>query len=356
MSKIKELNTSIKILIIIGVVLVGLGISWIYLTGPVKIGNKENIEVEIKSGTGRSQIGNILKEKKVIRSSLAFKVYTVIVPTEGLKAGTYLFNQNMSLAEVVKSLEKGSNYNPNLLVLTLKEGKRITDYAKLIADKTNSNYDDVINVFKDRDYATELINKYWFLTDKILDPNIYYPLEGYLFPDTYHFDDKDVDTKEIIEKSLDEMDKKLSEYKNDISTDVHYYMTMASVVELEGTNTTNRKMIVGIFKNRMSSGMNMGSDVTTYYGLQKEMTSDLASDEFLKDNPYNTRSVNMIGKMPIGPICSSGLSSIEASLYPTDSDYLFFVADKHGNIFYTKTNKEHDQKVAEIKQKGDWIW
>ena len=86
------------------------------------------------------------------------------------------------------------------------------------------------------------------------------------------------------------------------------------------------------------------------------MNKDLSSEEFLRDNPYNTRSVNMIGKMPVGPICSSSLSSIEASLNPTDSDYLFFVADKNGKIYYTRTNKEHDQKIAEIKEKGDWIW
>ena len=132
-------------------------------------------------------------------------------------------------------------------------------------------------------------------------------------------------------------------------------MTMASIVELEGTNSENRKMIVGIFENRLNSGMNLGSDVTTYYGLQAAMTSDLTSEQFNTSNPYNTR-VGMIGKMPVGPICNPSLSSIEASINPTKSDYLFFVADKNGNIYYTKTNKEHEKKVQEIKDKGDWIW
>ena len=60
--------------------------------------------------------------------------------------------------------------------------------------------------------------------------------------------------------------------------------------------------------------------------------------------------------MPIGPICNPGLSSIEASINPIDSDYLFFVADKNGKIYYTKTNREHEAKIAEIKANGDWIW
>lgn len=352
----KVIKPKYKLLIILGVVIVGLIILYFSSIGPVNIANKENIEVEIKPGTSRNEIGNILKEKKLVRSSLVFKVYTLAVSHKNLQAGTYLFNQSMSMREIVNNLEKGSTYNPDLVVLTFKEGQRITDYAKLISEKTNNSYEEVLAVFKDRVYAKELINEYWFLTDKILNNNIYYPLEGYLFPDTYHFKNKDVEVKEIIQKVLDETSNKLEKYRTELSKDSHYYMTMASIVELEGTNTTNRKMIVGIFKNRMSSGMNMGSDVTTYYGLQKNMDKDLSTDEFLKDNPYNTRSVNMIGKMPVGPICNSSLSSIEASLYPTASDYLFFVADKNGNIYYTRTNKEHDAKIAEIKAKGDWIW
>ena len=139
-------------------------------------------------------------------------------------------------------------------------------------------------------------------------------------------------------------------------SDIHYYITMASIVELEGTNTLNRKMIVGVFKNRLASGYNLGSDVTTYYGLQANMNEDLASSDFTKENAYNTRTNSMVGKMPVGPICSVSLSSVEASINPTDNDYLFFVADKHGKIYYSRTNAEHDKKVQEIKANGDWIF
>ena len=152
------------------------------------------------------------------------------------------------------------------------------------------------------------------------------------------------------------MKKELEPFKNDMVSNPHYYLTMASIVELEGTNTDNRKMIVGIFENRLNSGMNLGSDVTTYYGLQVPMTSDLTTEQFASINPYNTRSTTMIGKMPVGPICNPGISSIEASVKPTNNDYLFFVADKNGKIYYSKTNNEHEKKIAEIKANGDWIW
>ena len=132
----------------------------------------------------------------------------------------------MSLSEIIYSLENGSDNNPDIVKLTFKEGKRIIDYAELISQKTNNTYDEVINVFKDREYTKTLINKYWFLTDKILDSSIYYPLEGYLAPDTYHFDNEDVEIKDIIIKMLDEMETKLEPYKSQLESDIHYYITM----------------------------------------------------------------------------------------------------------------------------------
>ena len=341
---------------IFGISLIFLGFMWLLLVSPVDKKNSDDIKVVIKSGTSTTRIGEILKEKDIIRSKFMFKLYIKINKVDSLKASTYRFKKSMSLDEVVRLLEDGHIHNDDALKLTFKPGLRITDYAKVISEKTNSSYDDVITLMKDREYINSLISNYWFLTDKILDDEIYYPLEGYLAPDTYYFDNESVAVKDVIKRMLDEMDKKLSDYKSIISNDPHYYMTMASIVQLEGTNTENRKQIVGVFKNRLSFGYNLGSDVTTYYALQADMKNDLTAAQFATVNPYNTRAANMIGKMPIGPICNSSDSSIEASVNPYQNDYLFFVADKHGKIYFTKTNSEHDQKVAEIKANGDWIF
>jgi len=352
----KKAKPLLIILIIIFVLIIITIGSYFYLTGPVNSKDKKDIEVEIKNGTSSEKIGDILEEKGLIKNKTFFKLYLKFNKTKSLKASTYLLNKSMSLKEIIKTLEEGSNYNPNLVIITFKEGKRITDYAKLVESKTNNKYDDFINTVNDKNYISELISKYWFLTDKVLDSNIYYPLEGYLAPETYHFDNKNVTVKEIIETMLKQEEKVLEKYKNKMKDDPHYYMTMASIVELEGTNTENRKMIVGIFENRLKSGMNLGSDVTTYYGLQVAMTSDLTSEQFSSNNMYNTRNSNMIGKMPIGPICSPGSYSIDATINKTDNDYLYFVADKNGKVYYTKTLAEHNKKIKEIKDNGDWIW
>lgn len=343
-------------LIFLGSFLILLAAVYLFLASPINKNDHENVEVVVPSGTGVTGIAKILKENDLIRSELLF---TVTVKSKGdlyLKASTYLFSRDMSMEDIISELISGSKYNPDAIKITFKEGMRITDYASVIAKATNHSETEILNTLNDRTFLEALSKKYWFLTDSILQEGIYYPLEGYLAPDTYQFDNKDVSVSTIIETMLDEMKKELEPYQAKIQGKVHYYMTMASLVELEGTNTDNRKMIAGIFENRITANMNLGSDVTTYYALQYPMTSDLTSAQFATINPYNTRATNMRGKMPIGPICNPGLSSLKASIEPTDSNYLYFVADKHGNIFYTTTLAEHEAKVREIKDKGDWIW
>lgn len=344
------------ILVVLGFLLIMLSCVYMYLSGPVDSSNNTDIEVVIPSGTSTKNIGKILKEKNLIRNELFFSVYVKLNSKNSLKASVYTLRKSMELSKIVNILTNGNNYNENVVTITFKEGMRLTDYAKEIASKTNNTYEQVIDVCNDKEYLNTLINKYWFLTDDILDSNIYYPLEGYLAPNTYQFKDKDVSVKDIVKVMLDQTDKELTKYKDKITDNIHYYITMASIVELEGTNTKNRKMIVGVFNNRLKSKMNIGSDVTTYYALQYPMTSDLTTKQFATVNPYNTRGANMEGKMPIGPICNPSMSSIEASVNPTDNNYLYFVADKNKEIFYSRTLKEHEALVQEIKDKGDWIW
>lgn len=351
-----KLKKGVKILIFIACILLVLGGTFIYLVSPVSINNKDGIEVEIESGMGTEKIASTLKEKGLIKSKYLFILYVKTSGKKSLKADTYLLNKSMSLNEIVSVLESGSDYNPDMLKLTFKEGERITDYAKVIANNTNNSYDDVIDFINNKEYLKNLIDKYWFLTDKILDTDIYYPLEGYLAPDTYYFDNKDVSVEDIITTMLKQEEKRLEKYKDKIISDPHKYITMASIAELEGTKLDNKKMIVGVFNNRLKANMNLGSDVTTYYGLQVSMTSDLTSEQFNSDNKYNTRNPYMRGKLPIGPIDSPGEEGLEASINPASNDYLYFVADKHGKVYYSKTLDEHNKKISEIKNNGDWIW
>jgi len=344
------------IIIFIVTLLVILFFLYLYLSSPVDRNDTSEVQVNIETGYSTNTIGKLLKEKKLIKSSTLFLLEMRLRRHNSLKAANYTLKRNMSLKEIIDSLENAKNINSGEIKLTFKEGLRVTDYAKLIEENTNNSYDEVLAKMKDKTYISSLINKYWFLTNSILNNSIYYPLEGYLSPNTYHFENKDVEIETIIETMLKQEEKVLEPYKNKLINDPHKYITMASIVELEGTNSENRKMISGIFYNRLNIGMNLGSDVTTYYAFEKSMTEPLDGSYFNKDNPYNTRAKSMAGRMPVGPICNPSLSSIEASINPTNNDYYYFVADKNKKIYYTKTGEEHNKKIAELKAKGDWLW
>ena len=341
------------LVVLLAVILLILGISWVYLASPVDKNDKKDIEVEITKGISVVKISTILKEEKLIRSKTLFKVYIKLYSNKTLKAGNYMLNRSMSLSEIVEVLEEGSKFDSSTLKLTFKEGQRITDYAKVVADSTNNNYEDVIAIFKDKNYMSELINKYWFLTNNILQDGIYYPLEGYLAPDTYYFKDSEVDTKEIIERMLDEMNKELTEYRVSLGNNVHYYLTMASIVELEGKTLEDRQNIMGVFNNRISAGMHLGSDVTTYYAFQASMSTKLTSEQYNTTNPYNTRPTSKVGP-PIGPICNPDLTSIQASINPINNNYLYFVADSNGKVYYSRTIDEQNKVIQDLISSGKW--
>ena len=229
--------------------------------------------------------------------------------------------------------------------------------ASLITEYTNNNENDLYKVLNDEEYLNKLINKYWFLTDEIKNINLYYSLEGYLFPNTYQFLNKDVSIEKIIEVMLTETERQLEPYKEEIeqtNLSVHEILTFASIVELEGACSDDRAGIAGVFYNRLNSNWSLGSDVTTYYAIKVDMGErDLYLSELNDFNDYNTRSTMMKG-LPIGPICNPGLDSIIATLKPTKHNFYYFVADKNKKTYFTKTSVEHDKKVKELKNKGLW--
>ena len=352
----KKMRVLALILGFIGLLLIGCFIYYQYSVSPIDKSSKANIEVIIPEGMSTANIAKTLYDKGLIRNEFFFKVYLKLNNVSSLKASTYLLTKSMSMKEIVEELEKG-NTNDNVIRLTFKEGESVKDYANMISKNTDITSEEFLSTIKDTTLLTNLINDYWFLTDSILDENIYYPLEGYLFPDTYEFSKDNLDSETIIRKLLDEEKEKLAPYKDTLkNSNIHSIMTLASIAELEGVKDEDRKMIISVFNNRLARGMNLGSDVTTYYAFDEEMNSDLTSEMFNTYNPYNTRSSEMAGRLPVGPISNPSLSSIDAAINPSSSDYLYFVADKNRNVYFTKTVAEHEEKVQELKENGDWIW
>ncbi len=318
----------------------------------------EEKEITIPLGTGTSEIANILKESNIIRSKTGFKIYVKVNKVSNFQAGTYFFKPNMSLKEITEMLKSGIMYDQNETKITYLEGKNIRWLANKISEVTNNTEEDVYTLLEDEEYINSIIEKYWFITDEIKDEDIYYSLEGYLFPDTYALKNKEVTVEEIFEKMLDKMEEVLEDYKEKIENSkysIHELLTMASIVEMESVNEEDRKGVSSVVYNRLNRNMAIQSDVTTYYAFKIDMGErDLYQREIDTYNKYNTRGPNMEGKLPIGPISSVSKLSIEAAIEPNNTDYLFFVADKTGKVYFSKTNAEHNQIISELKTKGLW--
>ena len=179
-------------------------------------------------------------------------------------------------------------------------------------------------------------------------------------PDTYNFE-KDVTTKEIFKTMLDAMEKKLEPYKETIEEkgySVHQLLTIASIAELEGRTKEDRKNVVSVFYNRLNHQppITLGSDVTTYYGIKVDMSErDLKMSEINQVNGYNTRPSSMAGKIPVGPIASINIDTFDAAINPVQTDYLFFVSDKNGKLYFAETESEHSKIISNLKNSGLWF-
>ena len=345
------------ILIILFILLLVAGIfTFNYLTSAVS-SKSEVINFTVEEGSSVYGVGQKLEKEGIIRNFLVYKIIVKVKGIDEYKAGIYRLDKSFSTMDIIELLT-GKYYSDNDIQITFKEGKTINDVVKTISDNTNISEDEIYEKLGDTTYINSLISKYWFLTDEIKNENIYYPLEGYLYPETYRFN-KDAKLEEIFSTMLDQTDKVLSKYKSYIDSSsytIHELITLASVVEKEGIYKDDRKTIASVFYNRLNAGMSLGSDVTTYYAFKVDLSQrDLTKTEINTYNPYNTRGPQMNGKLPVGPISNFGETSFEATVNPTDSDYYYFVADKSGKTHFTKTYEEHQKVINELKQANNWI-
>ena len=352
--KIISIPASVIILIVAVIVF---GIVW-YNVGqkPVDTSNSEEKIIEIDSGIGTKNIVKILKENNLVRSELATEIYIKLNNINSLKAGKYQLNETMSLQEILNVISSGKVYDETVKI-TFPEGKNMRWIANKIAESTKNTEEDVYSLLQDTTYIQSLIQEYWFIDESIMNENIYYPLEGYLFPDTYTFENGDISVKDIFSKMLNNTDKILTKYQNQINNsgfNVHKILTISSVIELEGNDSDARAGIASVFYNRLRKNMPLGSDVTTYYAVRKEMTESLYVDDINSENAYNTRGPNMNGKLPVGPICNPSEDAIKAALNPAQTNYLYFVADINGKVYFSENYEGHQQIIQKLQQEGLW--
>ena len=343
--KKKRKSGCLLILILILAVLVGFGGYYTIGLRPVDPTSEEEVVVEIPSGSGASAIVDILDDAGLVRNKFCAKINSRIGHYNNLQANTYVLSPSMSFQEIMKIINTGDFEYISKESVEVKDGARLQQVAEAMAEQLPYTADEILARWSDKEYLNELIDRYWFLTDEILDKDVMYPLEGYLYADTYFVTSDAEDIDGFTEMCLDRMDSVLSEYRSDIEASgysVHEILTLASIVNKEAM-AEDQAGVAGVFMNRLDQGMSLGSDVTVCYIFQEDRV-DLKVSQLESTNPYNTRK---FAGLPPGPICQMTSGAIEATLNYEKHDYLFFIADENGIVRYSTDEAGHESNIEE---------
>jgi UPF0755 protein len=282
----------------------------------------------VATGDDAQRIATMLKTAGLIRDRNAFITYINIHGLRpDLKAGDYLLAPTESAQEIAAIISDGKTAAKNLVI---PEGYRLTQIENAAA---------ALGVPKASfEQALAEPHTQTFLQDKPAGVS----LEGYLFPDSYQVSPTTT-ASQLVNEMLDDFGARVgSDYVQAFAAEglsLHQGLTLASIVESEVANPTDRPIVAQIFLKRLKLGMTLGSDVTAQYAADLDgvaFSTSLAS-------PYNTL---VTPGLPPGPICSPGLNSLDAVAHPATTDYLYFLSGKDGKTYYATTYAQHEENIA----------
>jgi len=314
-----------------------------------QVGNRMNRTlyiVNIPRGYGATQVAELLESRGIIDGRYGFNLIVNMFRLQNrMQAGTYEFTPNTSLIRIVWKIKNGDIIPPMLVRLVFPEGISIFKMGRLM--EREGVGDGIAFQGLTKTYLIDRFKaKYRFLDDNPTDS-----LEGYLFPDTYLVP-SNIGTEQMADIMLSRFNNVIYTYwkknKGRMKTklDFHQVLTLASIVEKEAAIDSERSLIASVYSNRLRIRMQLGADPTIKYALERP--GKIVSYDDLKINsPYNTYKYY---GLPPGPICSPGLSSVKAAMFPARSDYLYFVARADGSHVFSKTWREHEQAKIQTRQ------
>ncbi len=345
---VRRIVLTITILTVLILVFIGGG-GYLYIKSalqPVDKDSKVQKKVEIPIGSSVTGISERLEENGIIKNAKVFKYYVKFKNEAGFMAGEYELSPSMEIPEIINRLKTGKVLQKAAFQLTIPEGKQLKEIAQIIAKAVNKPEEEVFNQLNDRTFIQTMMGKYPdLLTSDILNPNIKYPLEGYLFPATYPFYKQNPSVEEMVVTMLQQTKKVVASYMAEASNEeltVHQLLTMSSLIEEEATEKADRKKISSVFYNRIEQGMPLQTDPTVLYAQGKHKERVLYEDLEV-NSPYNTYKHK---GLPPGPIANSGKDSLDAAIQPADTKHLYFLATGEGNVIFTDTLDQHNAAKA----------
>ncbi|HEM4449624.1 endolytic transglycosylase MltG [Streptococcus suis] len=362
----KHIVSVIMSIVVVAVLVTGVtGYMWVKSSlEPVDAKATETIQVEIPEGTSTLEIGKILVDNKLIKNATIFNYYSKIKSYNNFQSGFYNLKQNMSVDDIAKALQESGTPTAQKEAagkVLIVEGYTLTQIAQAITDNTNTKdkndktpftAEQFMATVTNQDFINRMVATYpkLFASLPAADSGVIYQLEGYLFPAVYEYSDETT-IEELVEQMIAAMDNRLQPYYETITAKnltVNEVLTLASLVEKEGSTDEDRRNIASVFFNRLNAAMPLQSNIAILYaqgklGQETTLAEDAAIDTSI-ESPYNIYWTP--GLMP-GPVDSPSLSAIEAVINANTTDYLYFVADvTTGNVYFTNNIDEHNQNVA----------
>lgn len=298
------------------------------------------VSFTVEKGEGLFDIAEKLKKEGLISNTYYFIYYVWSNDySEKLIAGEYALSSELKIPEIVQILIKGQT-KPGYVKVTFPEGWTAMEMAERLNDK-NFSGDEFLEIVQKP--SEDIISSYAFFQGRPDGAS----LEGYLFPDTYFFS-PDASAENIVMKMLDNFDVRFSKETRDkiLTQEKNFFevLTMASIIESEVSSEKDRGLVSGLFWNRLEIGMALQSDATVSYALGGEKKIQHNASDIQVDSPYNTYK---FPGLPPGPVSNPGISSINASINPVDSEYIYFLNNpKTGETFFSETFEQHVRNKA----------
>ena len=295
----------------------------------------ETMRIHIRPGMSFAQILELLEKSNVIRNPGLFRLQARFRGgAKNFQAGVYALKASMPPREIYRYLSEGRVVQRTI---TIPEGYNIREIARTIQRAKLTSAGEILRISRDPSFLREL---------NIAAAS----LEGYLFPDTYHFP-VGSPAKKILSFMVRTMRRKFSpalrKQAKKTGFTIHQALTLASIIEKETSLSNERPLIAAVFINRLKRKMRLQSDPTVIYGLP-QFDGNITKNDLRYDSPYNTY---LHRGLPPGPIASPGLESIKSALNPAKVKYLYFVATKNGGHQFSRTYREHRRAVNRYQRR-----
>ena len=318
---------------------IGAAAGWleIQIDKPYRGHRPAELYVNIPRGTSRWRIAGILSHQDVIRSRLAFLLFSEWHHREPLQAGEYLIDRPLNSREVFWKMSKGRIFVHNVVI---PEGWTMYDIANELDRQHICSRSQFLIVA----HATSMISD--------LAPHAQ-SLEGFLFPSTYEFT-RHTTCEEVAKRMVADFRTVWESLDpgNSLTLprglSLEQLVTLASLVERETPNAEERPLVAGVFYNRLRLGYPLQCDPTVQYAFELDghEDHDIHPADLRINSPYNTYEHR---GLPPGPIANPGEASLKAAVHPAATDYLYFVANAQGGHYFAKTLAEHDRNVKRLR-------